>query len=934
VPVRRNAQLWLRERHDVTERSGIIAPAAPAHAPADDPHRPLRADVRLLGRLLGDTLRRHEGDAFFERVERVRAAAKSARQARHAFDPLGELSTELASMPVSEALPIARAFAHFLNLANIAEQHHRVRRRRAYQRDPKASAQPASIEEALPRLARSGLGRDALHRAVCSLRIELVLTAHPTEVMRRTLQYKYRRLADALAGLDRSDLTPLERETLIETLRREITAAWETEDVRRDRPTPLEEVRAALTVFEQTLWEALPGTLRSLDRTLRAVTGRGLPLDVSPIRFGSWIGGDRDGNPSVTAEVTRKACLIARRAAIALYTRDIDDLAGELSMSDAGPQVLARAKGAPEPYRAVLRGVQARLDATRRWLEDAIAREGPSGPEPADAYRRADDFAEPLRLCYRSLHATGNGIIADGRLLDVIRRVASFGLTLVRLDVRQEASRHTDAIAALTKHLGLAPYGELSEDDRIRFLLKAIDEKVPVPPDFSPDPAVAEVLATFRVLTQIPTESLGAYVITMAAQPSDVLAVEFLQRQAGVEPALRVVPLFETARDLRAAGAVMDRLFSLPWYRDRIRKSGGRQEVMVGYSDSAKDIGRLAAAWELYKGQEAIVAAARAHGVAITLFHGRGGSVGRGGGPTSLAIQSQPPGSVDGTLRVTEQGEMIQAKFGLPGIALRTLEVYTTATLEAALATPTPLDPRWRATMEKAAGAASAAFRRAVYDDPRFPTYFRAATPVAELDALHIGSRPAKRGAGGLGLLRAIPWQFAWTQTRLLLASWLGAEELIGEGLTPEEQQTCREMYRAWPFFQSTVDLLQMVLAKADPVIAEHYDRQLVPPDLQGLGAALRARLDRACEAVLWVSGQQHMLENNPVLRRSIDVRNPYVDPINLIQVELLRRLGVLEKIAAAWDTPDVEPAADLVMLRRALLVTINGIAAGMRNTG
>jgi phosphoenolpyruvate carboxylase len=507
-------------------------------------------------------------------------------------------------------------------------------------------------------------------------------------------------------------------------------------------------------------------------------------------------------------------------------------------------------------------------------------------------------------------------------------------LTLVRLDVRQEASRHTDAIAALTKHLGLAPYGELSEDDRIRFLLKAIDEKVPVPPDFSPDPAVAEVLATFRVLTQIPTESLGAYVITMAAQPSDVLAVEFLQRQAGVEPALRVVPLFETARDLRAAGAVMDRLFSLPWYRDRIRKSGGRQEVMVGYSDSAKDIGRLAAAWELYKGQEAIVAAARAHDVAITLFHGRGGSVGRGGGPTSLAIQSQPPGSVDGTLRVTEQGEMIQAKFGLPGIALRTLEVYTTATLEAALATPTPLDPRWRATMEKAAGAASAAFRRAVYDDPRFPTYFRAATPVAELDALHIGSRPAKRGAGGLGLLRAIPWQFAWTQTRLLLASWLGAEELIGEGLTPEEQQTCREMYRAWPFFQSTVDLLQMVLAKADPVIAEHYDRQLVPPDLQGLGAALRARLDRACEAVLWVSGQQHMLENNPVLRRSIDVRNPYVDPINLIQVELLRRLGVLEKIAAAWDTPDVEPAADLVMLRRALLVTINGIAAGMRNTG
>lgn len=921
----------------MTERSGIIASAAPAHPAADapDPHRPLRADVRLLGRLLGDTLRRHEGDAFFERVERVRAAAKSARHAQHSGNPLADLATELAAMPVNEALPIARAFAHFLNLANIAEQHHRVRRRRAYQRDPRASAQPASIEEALPRLARRGIGRDVLHRAVCNLRIELVLTAHPTEVMRRTLQYKYRRMADALAGLDRSDLTPLEREALIETLRREITAAWETEDVRRDRPTPLEEVRTALSVFDQTLWEALPDTLRSLDRTLRGVTGRGLPLDVSPIRFGSWIGGDRDGNPSVTAEVTRKACLIARRAAAVLYAREIDDLAGELSMSAASEPVIARARGAAEPYRAVLRVVQARLETTRRWLEDAIAREGPSGPEPPDVYQRADDFAEPLRLCYRSLHATGNGIIADGRLLDVIRRIASFGLTLVRLDIRQEASRHTEAIAALAKHLGLAPYGALSEDDRVQFLLTAIAGGMAVPPDFNPDPAVAEVLATFRVLTQIPPESLGAYVITMAAQPSDVLAVELLQRQAGVDPPLRVVPLFETARDLRAAGAVMDRLFSLPWYRDRIRKSGGRQEVMVGYSDSAKDIGRLSAAWELYKGQEALVAAARAHGVALTLFHGRGGSVGRGGGPTSLAIQSQPPGSVDGTLRVTEQGEMIQAKFGLPGIALRTLEVYTTATLEAALARPSPLDPRWRATMEKVAGAANAAFRRAVYDDPRFPTYFRAATPVAELDALHIGSRPAKRGgAGGLGLLRAIPWQFAWTQTRLLLASWLGAEELIGDGLTTQEQETCREMYRSWPFFQSTVDLLQMVLAKADAGIAEHYDRQLVPPDLQGLGAALRARLDRAVEAVLAVSGQSRLLENNPVLRRSIDVRNPYVDPINLIQVELLRRLGVRQKIAAAWDTPDAEPAADLVMLRRALLVTINGIAAGMRNTG
>ncbi len=923
----------------VTERREIIAPRSGAGAPhEDDPHKPLRDDVRLLGTLLGETLRRQEGDALFARVERIRAAAKAAR---HASDerghPLDEMARELAGMPVSEAVPIARAFAHFLNLANVAEQHHRARRRRAYQLDPAAPPQPGSIEEVLTRLSTNGVSGSQLHRAVSALGIELVLTAHPTEIMRRTLQYKYMRTAEALAGLDRSDLTPLERDTLLDALRREITAAWETEDVRRERPSPLEEVRAALSVFEQTLWDALPAFLRSLDRTLRALTRRELALGVSPIRFGSWIGGDRDGNPAVTADVTRRACLIARRVAAILYTREIRELHGELSMTVASDELKARASHAAEPYRAVLQGVLQRLQATRDWIDRCLAADArESCPEAPDVYSRADDLAEPLRLCYRSLHTTGNGIIADGRLLDVLRRLAGFGISLVRLDIRQESSRHTDALSAITRHLGLGRYGDWPEERRAEFLAEALaGGRQVIPPDFRADAAVTEVLETCRVIQRIPSESLGAYVITMAGQPSDVLAVEFLQRQCGVTAPLRVVPLFETARDLHAGGDVVDRLLSLRWYRDRIAKAGGRIEVMVGYSDSAKDVGRLAAAWELYKAQESIVAAAKRHGAAITLFHGRGGSVGRGGGPTSLAIQSQPPGSVDGTLRVTEQGEMIQAKFGLPGIALRTLEVYTTATLEAALATPSALDPRFRATMDRVGAAATAAFRRSVYDDPRFPSYFRAATPVAELDALHIGSRPARRaGADGLGSLRAIPWQFAWTQTRLLLASWLGAEEILSDAVTDEDRRTCREMYRAWPFFRSTIDLLQMVLAKADPGIAAHYDRHLVPPDLQGLGRNLRARLERAVEAVLSVSGQRQLLETNPVLRRSIDVRNPYVDPINLLQVELLRRLAVARKVVAAVSGGDEEASAELVQLRRAMLVTINGIAAGMRNTG
>ncbi|HET7221435.1 MAG TPA: phosphoenolpyruvate carboxylase [Vicinamibacterales bacterium] len=900
----------------------------------DDPHKSLRDDVRLLGELLGETLRRQEGQPLFERVERVRALAKRARHTSTDGEGFETLASELRAMPVAAALPIARSFAHFLNLANVAEQHHRVRRRRAYQRDPRARPQPASIEEALPRLLSSGVSAEALHKAVCSLGIELVMTAHPTEIMRRSLQHKYRRIADALAGLDHWDVTCLERETHVEDMRREITAAWETEEVRRERPSPLDEVRSALAVFEETIWDALPQYCRSLDRALRQVTGRGLPLDRAPIRFGSWIGGDRDGNPFVTPEVTRRACLMARWTALSLYAREVEQLRFDLSMSDASPELLDRVDGAHEPYRALLRALQQTLEASRHRVEAMLAAPMSEAPhyngyagqagytwEP-ERFESTADVLEPLLLCHRSLHATNNGLIADGRLTDLIRRLAAFGLTLVRLDVRQEAERHTEAVDAITRALGLGEYACWAEARRVDFLTNVLSQdRRLTPARMAASPRVAEVLDTFRIMAAIHPESLGAYIITMAGRPSDVLAVELLQREAGVSPIRRVVPLFETARDLHAAAPMIDALLSIPWYRTRVMQHEGRLEVMVGYSDSAKDVGRFTAAWELYKAQEAIVTASRSHGVPITLFHGRGGSVGRGGGPTHLAIRSQPPGSIDGTLRVTEQGEMIQAKFGLPGIALRTLEVYTTATLEATLATPPRIAAVWRTKMDDLAAGARRTFRETVYDDPRFIEYFHTATPVSELDAMHIGSRPAKRDKqAALQALRAIPWQFAWMQTRLLLPSWLGIEEV----LSAEDRDLCREMYRSWPFFRSTIELIEMALAKADAGIAAHYDRHLVPPDQQDLGRALRARLRRAIDVVLDITGHQQLLDNNPVLRRSIDVRNPYVDPINLLQVELLRRLR------AAGDAR----AEDEVWLRRALLVTINGVAAGMRNTG
>jgi phosphoenolpyruvate carboxylase len=896
-----------------------------------DPHKALRDDVRLLGELLGETLRRDEGIPHYERVERVRALSKHTRSSSSAGDDFEALAADLRAMPVAAALPIARSFAHFLNLANIAEQHHRVRRRREIEREPGGRPQQASIEEALPRLLAAGIGPDALFEAICGLRIELVITAHPTEIMRRTLQHKYNRIADALASRDRPDLTPTERDAVLQSMRREIAGAWHTEEVRRERPSPLDEVRSGMAVFEETIWNAVPELCRSLDRTLRKVLSRSLPLEAAPIRFGSWIGGDRDGNPSVTPDVTRRAALMSRWTALTLYAREIEMLRFDLSMTRASAELESRANGAHEPYRAVLRDLHRRIDASVRLAEAELT--GDQRPElHAEPLTSDEQLAEPLRLCEASLRAVGNDLIADGRLTDVLRRVAAFGLTLVRLDVRQESARHTEAVDAIARHNRLGNYSEWSEERRVEFLMNVLSHERPLGVDgLQAEPNVADVLATLRQIAEMPRDSLGAYVITQAGRASDVLAVELLQREAGIARPLRVVPLFETARDLRAAADVMNGLLSIPWYRARVMRDEGRQEVMVGYSDSAKDIGRLAAAWELYKAQETIVAACREHGVPITLFHGRGGTVGRGGGPTYLAIQSQPPGSVDGTLRVTEQGEMIQAKFGLPGIALRTLEVYTTATLEATLSTPRPVSSEWRGTMERVAGAARSDFRRTVYDDPRFLRYFSAATPEAELDALHIGSRPARRkSSGGLTTLRAIPWQFAWTQTRLLLASWLGVDEMLGEGVTGADRDVCRRMYREWPFFRSTIDLMEMALAKADGAIAAHYDRHLVvEEDLRALGQELREKLARAGGTVLEITGHSRLLEENPVLRRSIDVRNPYVDPINVLQVELLRRLR------AATDGEDPPAENDEAMLlRRALLVTINGVAAGMRNTG
>lgn len=907
---------------------------------------PLRDDVRLLGNLLGETLRQQEGAQLYETVERVRALSKSGR-AGNAGD-FDELERVVRELPLEQALTVARAFAHFLMLSNIAEQHHRLRRRREHQRESGAAPQQQSFEDSFARLRAAGVSPEALHDQVRRLRIELVLTAHPTEVTRRTMRQKARNIASLLERMDHPDLTPAERAEALEALRGEITAAWKTDEARSGQLTPIDEVKGGLVVVEQTLWDAVPQSLRALDRALRAATGTPLGVDAAPIRFGSWIGGDRDGNPNVTPAVTTESVLLARWMAADLFHKEIQALRSELSMHDGSAELVGRVGQQREPYRALLREVRDRLAYTRDWVDDVLkGRQALEGwKSDARLYLDPEDLAKPLRLCDRSLRETNAEIIADGRLSDVLRRVASFGLALVRLDLRQEAGRHATALDAITRLSGHGSYAAWGESQRVAYLTRQIDEGGRSlaaafaevrrwPPDKDDEHDIfrrvvtVDVIGTFEQAAALPPGSFGAYVISLASRPSDVLAVELLQLAAGVTPPLRVVPLFERVPDLQSAGSSVSDLLAIASYRDRIH---GHQEVMVGYSDSAKGDGRLSAAWELYKAQEDVVAACRARGVSVTLFHGRGGTVDRGGGPMHLAIQSQPPGSVNGSLRVTEQGETIDSKFGLPGIALRTLERYMTAVLEATLRPAQNPEPRWRERMQELADSARTAYGKLVHDTPDFPAYFRAATPQPEIEKLKIGSRPARRTTTqGLEGLRAIPWVLAWTQTRLMLPAWLGVGQALatsfplsrrerGPGGEAESLEELRRMYDAWPFFSSTLDLVEMVLAKASPEISARYDRRLVPDPLRPIGERLRDELRSTIATLLTVTRHRELLEHNPVLRRSVDVRNPYVDPINLVQVEILSRLR--------------SGKGDLDTLRDALLVTVNGIAAGMRNTG
>ncbi len=735
-----------------------------------DMYASLRSNVSSLGQILGDTMRDHLGDAFLEKVEQIRILAKESRQGD--AESRQQMLALLNSLPDNELVPFAKAFNQFLNLANIAEQFHTISRN-----CDELVCVPDPVEQLLGRMLNSNANEQEVIDCLKTLDIDLVLTAHPTEISRRTLIQKYSAVVDCLTEQENQQLTDREKGQTHLRLRQLIAQIWHTNEIRNERPTPVDEARWGLSTIEASLWQAVPDFLRQLNDHVESKTGQQIPADICPVRFSSWMGGDRDGNPFVTSKVTEEVLLRNRHAAARLYLKDIVSLVNELSMEEANAELKAQLPDSKEPYRDVLRQLRHKLRNTIDYLNARL--EGQQiDLNYDDVVWQLDDLKQPLELLYRSLSESGMRLIANGLLLDILRRLACFGIHMLRLDIRQDAERHSDVIAELTRYLGMGDYDHWDESEKQAFLLRELTSRRPlIPADWQPSADVEEVINTCKLVASQPATALGSYVISMASKPSDVLAVLLLLKETGCQHPMRVVPLFETLSDLNTAADCMTQLLNIDWYRGYTK---GMQEVMIGYSDSAKDAGVMAAAWAQYHAQEQLVAVCKNADVKLMLFHGRGGSIGRGGGPAHKAILSQPPGSVDGRIRVTEQGEMIRFKFGLPKVAVQSLALYTSAVMEATLLPPPEPKQAWRDCMQRIADDSVKAYRGIVREEPDFVAYFRAATPEVELGKLPLGSRPAKRRVdGGIESLRAIPWIFAWSQNRLMLPAWLGSGEAL-----------------------------------------------------------------------------------------------------------------------------------------------------------
>ncbi len=898
----------------------------------------LSPSIHMLGDLLGQVISELESPAIFEVEERIRAEAKARRAGEGQAE--ARLQAALQTLTPPQLRAIAAAFATYFDLVNLVEETFRVH----ILRQQAAELYPApihdSIEEAILTLKESGVTHEQMAALLENLSIELVLTAHPTEARRRTVLSKLQRIAALLEKYNRNDLLPREKEALQAAMHAEISALWLTDRDRTAKMAVTDEVRTGLYFVESVFWESIPRIYADLDLALNRHYP-GLRAGRAWLKLGSWMGGDRDGNPNVTREVTAETLRLHRGLAIETHRRALQEVGRGLSLSSnrlPPPAELAAwvesrrpfpehaayiaERYAAEPYRLVTTLLATELaEASREDMKSNLLRQ-----HPRPARITLDSIRRPLDIIAAHIPPR----IAHDKLLTLRRQVEIFGLQAARLDIREDSSRLNAALGEVLRALGICPdFETLPARERLELLSRLLASPLP---ELSPRPGVtnetSETWAVFQLIERVRRvygpELLGPFIISMTHSAADVLTVLLLARWTGNSDGLQICPLFESVDDLRDASDILTSLFTSEIYRQHLATCQDEQMVMIGYSDSNKDGGFLMANWMLYQAQESITRTAREFNVKLTIFHGRGGTVARGGGPANRAIRAQPAGSINGRFRVTEQGEVISSRYANPTLAHRHLEQIVSAVLLASAPhNEKPISQAWRAALNQMAAAAHRAYRGLVYETPGFLDFWQAATPIDEIKRLQIGSRPASRAATAeVTKIRAIPWVFSWMQSRYNLPGWYG----LGTGLRAvSDEGLLREMYQGWPFFQSLLNNSEISLLKADMEIAALY-AELVPDQelAQKLFNAIRAEFDRTHETVLTISGHQNLLDAEPYTQNAVRLRNPYIDPLNFIQVEMLRRLRAL----ADKESPEAEA------LRQVIVLTINGIAAGLKNTG
>ncbi len=884
------------------------------------PTKLLRDDVRYLGNILGKVIKEQEGKNFFTLVEKIRRLSKANNTSLNTKQTNRKVIKAIQDLDPKNTFKLTRAFTHFMNFINLAELIDASRSLNEYENNKKKiSDRNLFIEEIFEGLFKSeNLSDKKIYDTAKNLDIGIVLTAHPTEVKRRTLIQKYHKIIEILEQRDLLKAFPSKLEILDKELFDELTIIWNTDDLKRSKPSPFDEARWGLAIIEDSLWDSIPKVYRRLNSIFLKNMNKNLPKNFNPIQFGSWMGGDRDGNPNVTADVTREVILLSRWEAAKLYEKALTKIIRSYSMDKCSKKIQAKVGNSYEPYRVFLRPLRDKMRITHRSIEQHLVNKKPLDRNKLLTTR--EEILKPLRIVRESLEQNQNENIASGELLDLMRRVKCFGINLARLDIRQESSRHSQLISEFVKKKYKKNYHKMSEKEKIQFLKSQILSKRNQINKFKfKNKENREVWSTFKILANEPHECLGAYVISMTTSASDILSVSFLQKEAEIKHRLRVVPLFETLDDLINAKDVVESLFSQSWYRKLINNN---QEIMIGYSDSSKDAGKICASWHQYKAQEEIVKLSKKFNINITFFHGRGGSAGRGGGPIQATLRSQPPNSVNGKIRITDQGEVIQQKYGYEPLAKYNLCSYIGAVTEATLNPPPNPKKDWRLLIEKMSEISKSSYRKNINQSFEFIKYFKTVTPHRALGKLFIGSRPSKRkNVDNIKSLRAIPWVFAWTQIRLMLPAWLGSAEALRYSYIKKFRNTLYDMERNWPFFNSMLDMLDMVISKADPEISKIYEEYLADDSLKRVGKKLRFQFEVIKNLNKKITPKE-IINSRKQFRSSLIVRNIYSEVLNIIQPIVIKKLKSNKNTQSK------------ILLNDALLTSIAGISAAMKNTG